>query len=139
MFDVEQAIKNRLAEVGREDDDRLEEKREAVRQLLDSRGPNYLLGQRQIELAKRQLELDPSDFEYTRLAEGYALIGDYEKAVEITRDDLKRKEYQEVLDALGRTECDCPKKVGENLTKFAKQNLGGRILFSCALCHKSYA
>jgi hypothetical protein len=97
-----QAVVSQRTQYEKDEWEKFQEEQRAKLQLLDGRA---MLGARQVELALRELENGESDFEYTRMAEGYALQGNFEKAVELTRDATKRQEYQEILDA---TEIDCP-------------------------------
>lgn len=89
---------------------------------------NSVLGERQIELALRELENGDSDFEYTRLAEGYALLGNFERAVELTRDAEKRAEYQAILDA-PEIDCSCNPK-----HKFIRDEFPAFTIWCCGNC-----
>ena len=75
-------------------------------------------------------------------AEGYALLGDYEKAVELAPDN---PEYRTILEAINRPDgevCSCPKIIGQGAnrieTMFVKDRFirhgAEKELWSCSLC-----
>ena len=113
----------------KEDWEKYQEEQRAKVQTLDG---NALLGARQIEIALKELESGDSDFEYTRLAEGYALQGDFQKALELTRDATKRAEYQSVVDAFTNLDCPCP--TGKPPLRFEKLKFGDKTLVECSRC-----
>jgi hypothetical protein len=104
-FDPIKAIESVVSQRTQHEKDEWEKYQEEQRAKLTLLDGRAMMGVRQVEIALRELENGESDFEYTRLAEGYALQGEFQKAVELTRDALKRSEYQAVLNA---TEMDCP-------------------------------
>jgi hypothetical protein len=120
-----QAVVSQRTQYEKDEWEKFQEEQRAKLQLLDGRA---MLGARQVELALRELENGESDFEYTRMAEGYALQGNFEKAVELTRDATKRQEYQEILDA---TEIDCPCNPKQ---KFIIDKYPQFTLWRCASC-----
>ena len=138
MFDVEVAIQSALEGRSEREIRRWNKFQEEQRAKLQLGNPNSVHGQRAIELALDALSKEDSEVERERLAEGYFLLGEFEKALE-TPNEQKRVEYQKYLDALTSPECSCPKKLNGHKTKFLKDQVyvKGRLVnfFGCSVCH----
>lgn len=105
-------------------------------------------GQRAIEIARENIERlkDAGDtaaleFEFERMAEGYALQGDFKKAAEFASNPEKRVEYQAMLEAVEKNDdevCGCPKTQNGHPTTFIKDRFytarGVCTLYHCTLC-----
>ncbi len=64
----------------------------------------------------------------SRMAESYAILGHYQKSVQLESDKLKRREYLEILEAIDRDdteECNCETQKGdlELATQFVKKDV----------------
>jgi hypothetical protein len=123
-FDLEKA----LATISENfDSEKFEEKQAELRTALsvrlkmrDSADEKFEHGLRAIALSEKALarldkekadDLPLIQFELIRLAEGYALTGQIQKAYEITPDATKRAEYAQILGALNTSgQCQCPVK-----------------------------
>jgi hypothetical protein len=97
------------------------------------------LGARMVTMAQAALEENDDDFEATRLAEGYALQGDYRKAALITRDAARKREYEVIIAAVDNPQdCLCPVKSQNSSTRFVKDRIlfEGQVreLIACSLC-----
>lgn len=97
------------------------------------------LGARMVDLAQEVLTSTDDDFEYTRMAEGYALQGDYRKAVLLTRDDQRKRQYEAIIAAVDvASNCPCPPKNGSIPNVFTKDRIlfDGQVreLLCCAVC-----
>jgi len=130
-FDVEKAIAASLAsktDQEREEWEKFQNEQRAGLQLGDGR---VLFGKRQVELAFNQLDRDDvdRDFEFERMAEGYALQGDFLRAYVLTTNSQKQKEYKQILDA---TEMDC---LCSPSFKFVKDKYPQFTLYGCACGH----
>lgn len=137
-FDPHKAIDSVVSQrttAEKEEWDKYQEEQRAKLEMLDG---NHLLGARQVDLALRELENGDSDFEYTRMAEGYALQGDFQKAYELTRDEVKRAEYEQVLDAFTNLDCPCPtiERIGKTSIpiRFEKLKFQDKTLVECSRC-----
>lgn len=150
-FDVDKAISTRLAERTKADiayERRYQEEQRSKLPNIDQRGEHAL---RAIEIALHNLELNPDDdFEYTRLAEGYYLLGDFEKAAQTTRNKEKQAEYEAYANA-STVKCACPHQVmngkaspnGQNTTfnvspRFVKDTFPGKRMIYCTNCKTYY-
>jgi hypothetical protein len=126
-FDVETAIETRIAETPKSEKERWQRYQEEQRAKLQIGDGRSLLASRQIELALSELANGSEDeFEYTRMAEGYSLLGDFEIAAQMTRDPEKKAFYQKVL-AAPDMECEHGKMI-----LFDKYP--GLTLFICPVC-----
>lgn len=108
---------------------------------LDSVSTNYQHGVRAVEIGKNEIKgLRKKDPDYLtrltherdRIAEGYALQGQFEKAVEWAVE--RKAEYQDLLDALVQPPC-------AHKEQFAKQRFyrdGVKTLMSCPKCGNSF-
>lgn len=123
MFSVESVIATAISNIPDAERKRWKEYQETelAKLKIDDRS---LFGRRQIELALAELNTDE---DYTRLAEGYYLIGELEKAAELTRDPLKKQEYGAILNATER-DCSCPSE------KFAKEEFPQFTIYACPTC-----
>lgn len=125
------------------------EREEEVRYQAEQRGKLHLpteidiraqLGARMVEMAQAAIECaDDDDFEYSRMAEGYALQGDYIKAAALTRMPNKQQEYQRIIEAVTNpTSCACPKQAGTQSNIFTKDRIlyDGQVkdVLACAIC-----
>jgi hypothetical protein len=154
-FDVNSAIATALDRRSKLDQDRDARFQKEEREKLNLMSETQLRinqGKRMVELAESELqglkgkdEPQRTAFEYTRMAEGYALQGDYEAAFEMTADYAKKCEYQKILEALdGKQECSCPKSVRISKSSLPTQYIKEKIydavrkrevaLKSCSLC-----
>jgi hypothetical protein len=127
-FNLEQAIETRIAQktpAERERWEKFQKEERAKVKLADSKST---FGQRMIDLAYREMSAgaDPA-FEWTRMAEGFALKGDFEYAESLTHDEEKRAFYQQVLDAPDM-ECEHGKMIFYD-------SFPGIQLFKCPVCH----
>lgn len=127
-----EAVAARKSAREREEEARYQAEERAKLQLPTELDNRAQLGARMVSMAQAALEEKEDDFEYSRMAEGYVLQGDYRKAVLLTRDDDRRKEYQVLIDAVDNpTECGCPKQIGKMGTQFVKD----KILFDGQVRH----
>lgn len=135
LFDPEKAIERRIEARGEDTQfKRLQEEGKKTLPRTDSRTVYAL---RQIEIAERALEQNgESDFEYTRMAEGYYLLGQFRKAYETTRDPLKKQEYETAMMA-GNVPCNCPRQ-GKIDPRFLMDSFPGKFLWKCSNCLKVY-
>lgn len=139
MFDVETAIEARIAERTKAEKDqwlRLQEQGRARVKVGDARA---LYADRQIEIALNALKDSDDDAEYDRLAEGYFLQGDFEKAAQTARNEERKTEYERYRDA--RHPCDCPEvRVGKDRVppRFIKDVFPNKSISFCTTC-KTYA
>lgn len=97
------------------------------------------IGAQMVEIAQQVLALGEDDFEYTRLAEGYAMQGDYRKAAALTKDVGRQQYYEAVIAAVDNPfECGCPRKRGALSNIFTKDRIlfdgQARELLACAVC-----
>lgn len=133
MFDADKALKEALKHSDQTELKELQEKEKA--KLGTPLNPKATYGRRAIALALDALEhLDPNNpddrraiaFEYERLAEGYALIGNLEMAVHYSTERVA--EYQQYLDAVKKGDewCKCPQTTAQGKNFTAKTN--GRFL-----------
>lgn len=127
-FDPIKAIQAVVSQRTEQEREEWEKYQAEERAKLGTMNVNALLGARQIEIALSELKNGDSDFEYTRLAEGYSLMGDFEKAFELTRDATKKTEYKEILDATN-LDCTCPSQ-----NKFITDSYPGFTLWRCGKC-----
>jgi hypothetical protein len=128
---IEAAIA-RKSEREREDEARYQAEQRAKLQLPTELDTRAQLGARMVSMAQTVLAEIDDDFEYSRMAEGYALQGDYRKAALLTRDADRRKEYQVLINAMDTpTECGCLKNTGKANTQFVKD----KILFEGQVRH----
>lgn len=141
-FDINTAVNAILARktpAEREDEARFQAAERAKLHLPTEIDIRAQLGARMVALAQEALDTGVSEFELARLAEGYALQGDYKKALELTTNDDKRKEYEQILTAYTNgSKCDCPTTKGTVSTRFTKDKLliDGQVrdLIACSLC-----
>lgn len=140
-FDPITAIETRLANRSAEELDRERKYQEQQRQrltVMDSRSGH---AHRAIDIALHNLEQNPNDdFEYTRMAEGYYLLGDFQKAAELTRNAEKRSEYLAYANA-NAVKCECPvTKIGGTpiSPRFVKEKFPGKDLIFCTACKEYY-
>lgn len=163
-FDIEQALDAISDNFDKNGRDRFEKKQEEKRTALkvtmnsqDSSDLKYLHGMRAIALAEKALKrLNPDTdrfaylFEMERLAEGYALTGNIEKAFSLTPNPVKQNEYAKLLSALNNDiKCFC-KTTTYNTEKgkiqVTPQRFKERVfyngkkytIFSCTDCGSSY-
>ena len=138
MFDAHRAIDSVVSQRTKFEQEEWQKYQEEEKEKLRSLDLNAFYGFNTINLALRELEKGESDFEYTRLAEGYALIGDFQKAYETTRDPLKKAEYKQVLDAFNQPDCPCPtvERFGKQSVpvRFVKLQFGDKQLVECSRC-----
>jgi hypothetical protein len=137
-FDPVKAIESVASQRTKLEKEEWERFQQEEREKLKALDLNAFYGFNAVEIALKQLEHGESDFEYTRMAEGYALMGDFEKAIDLTRDPEKKAEYQTILDAHTNLDCPCPptQRVGKDTlpTRFRKLEFGGKTLVECSLC-----
>lgn len=140
-FDVETAIETRLANKTPAEIDRERRYQEEQRQrvsVMDTRSEHAY---RAIEIALANLAKNPDDdFEYTRLAEGYYLLGDFEKAAATTRNAEKKAEYIAYANAKP-IQCGCPtKRAGKDVLspRFVKEQFPGKNLIYCTSCKEYF-
>lgn len=147
MFDptaaVEAAIANKNDEQ-RQKEARYQEERRASLRTPSDIDLKMQFGRRLENMAMRAIEKHPEkESEYSRLAEAYALQGQYELAAQVTKNPHKKAEYDAVLAALdGMPDCQCPtsSRVGSQTVqhRFHKARIfaRGKIvnLYACALC-----
>lgn len=141
-FDVETAINTALArktDLEKAEEARIQEEERAKLKLPTAVEIKYNLGVRMVRSAEEVLAEQPSDFEFTRLAEGLALQGKYADALALTKDPNKHAEYTKILDAFQNPRgCGCPAFRGRQATVFTKDQLliNGEVrdLLACALC-----
>jgi hypothetical protein len=134
QFDVEAAIEARIAQKSEGEKERWRKFQIEERAKLKPIDGKSSMGQRMIALAEEGIEWYAKgstdidyEFEYTRMAEGYALMGDFWKAEELTFDPEKKKFYQQVLDAPDM-ECEHGKMIFYD-------SFPGIQLFKCPVCH----
>lgn len=103
MFDLDTAIATRLDAIPQSEKDRFqkiqEEKRAELKKSLEKFSGNSVFGKRMVDLAFENLCHGDDDFEYTRMAEGFYLLGDVESAYKTTKDPAKKEYYKRVMDA----------------------------------------
>ena len=137
-FDPIKAIESVVANRSDLEKEEWEKFQAEKREELKSLDLNAHYGFNAIQIALKQLEHGEDDFEYTRMAEGYALMGDFQKAIELTRDSQKREEYQRILDAHESLDCPCPTvtRVGQASlpVRFEKLKFQGKTLVECSRC-----
>lgn len=109
---------------------------------LDAVGINVQHGQRAVQMgveALRNLKKDDPNFEEitnterARIAEGYALQGEYRLAVQWAPEP---KQYQDILDAIHRPNsevCDCRPKPFVKMRFYYKGHI--RSLMACPQCN----
>jgi hypothetical protein len=133
QFDVDAAIDARIAQKAPAERERWEKFQLEERAKLKPTDGKSSMGWRMIDLARenigrhKQGEDIDKDFEFTRLAEGYALIGDFINAVMLTSDLGKKAFYQQVLDAPDM-ECEHGKMIFYD-------SFPGITLYKCPVCH----
>lgn len=135
------AVVSRKSEREREEEARFQAEQRAKLQLPTELDTRAQLGARMVELAHVALADGHDDFECSRLAEGYALQGDYRQAAALTKDDAKRAEYDRIIAAVDNPQdCGCPKKSGANSTLFLQDRIlfDGQIknILMCTICRK---
>jgi hypothetical protein len=134
-FDLDHALQAIHDAQDTADWERYQQERSGTVELVDV---NFQHGVRAVELGKSEIKglrpkdpdyIDRLNFERDRIAEGYALQGQFEKAVEWA---VKRKdEYRDILDAFSSKPC--------HKEAFAKQHLyPNKTLFHCPKCGNSY-
>lgn len=138
MFDVDAAIEARLSERSKDEKERWAKYQEDQRAKLPRMDGNAVLGSRMIEAALTELESATNrPAIYNRMAEGYALMGDYAKAVELATDH-KGLEYLEILEAHDAEDCACPEtqKFGKFTvpTRTPILRFANRTLTRCSIC-----
>lgn len=144
-FDPELAIAAAVAsksQAEREKEAKYQEEQKALAKDFMARTQNELHGARAVEMAKEQLKhaIEPGEIrrEKDRMAEGYALIGMYGKAVELAQDEEKKAEYQKILDAHDAPDCPCPRteKQGEFTVsvRYPILRFSDRTLLRCSRC-----
>lgn len=60
--------------------------------------------------------LKPDNALKSRMAESYAVLGQYDEAIKLEKDKIKRREYLEVLEAINRDDddfCTCENQKGD--------------------------
>lgn len=134
-----EAVVARKTDKEREEEARSQAEQRAKLQLPTELDVRAQLGARMVYLAQAALGQAEEDFEYTRMAEGYALQGDYRKALELSRDPERVAEYQRIVDAVEHpTECGCPKQVGTTQVQFLKDKIlfDGQVknILACTMC-----
>lgn len=152
-FAAEKAIAAALAEktdFEREEEARFQESERLKLAAVNSpETRRRIIGQERIRFALEQLKLNAADAEFDRLAEGYALAGDFEKAAAYAKSPARLTEYADIQTAINRSAdeiCECPKKKNNCPTYFIKdrfyeankyqQNVN---LWFCVLCRFSNA
>jgi hypothetical protein len=163
QFDLEKALEAISENFDAEDfEEKQKEPRAALKRHLgqqDAADRNYQHGIRAINLATVALSrLDSGNkahvsliqFELTRLAEGYFLVGEIDKAYGLTPDPLKRTEYAQTLNALSVSEkCQCRPdtfQTAKGQRKFSPRRKKARLfyngqkytIFNCVNCGTSY-
>lgn len=141
-FDADAAVQAAI-------DSKTEEERERERHWQEEQRARLVLptemqikaefGRRMEVMALEALAENPTDFEYSRLAEAKALQGDWKAALELTRDPLKREEYEAVVAAIENPhDCGCPLLLNRMPTRFTKNRIiaDGRQLdvIACSVC-----
>jgi hypothetical protein len=145
MFDLETAVKAALENAVKEDKVPLRFERFSDIDLKTWQG------EKQVAFAKEQItgltsQGDTSQlaFEIDRMAEGFALQGDYAQAYDLAQNEEKRAEYKAVLDAFNNVECSCEEIVGKGKTTVSTRFLKDRFyhhgqiaeLWQCATCRQ---
>jgi len=132
MFDPEAAIQEALASTDQSSLRKLQEEEMAKLRKPTRGGAKRTFGIRAVSLALESLEhLDPNNpddtkrihFEYERLAEGYALLGNLESAIHYSTDRVA--EYQQMLDAIHKPDdewCACPSSRQQSSNKMIPTN-----------------
>lgn len=142
-FDVETAIDTRLAQRTAAEIERERKYQEEQKKKLAVGDPRLLYAERAIEMALHNLEQGTTDaaLEYTRLAEGYYLQGDFRKAADTTRDPVKKAEYEAYANAKPG-KCTCPIQTvnGDRISpRFVKETFPGlRSIIYCTTCKTHY-
>lgn len=142
VFDVETAIETRLANRPKDEIERWEKYQKEHSVTL--RDPRTEHAYRAINIATTNLAkgLEPTDedFEYTRMAEGYYLLGEFARAAELTRNEDKKNEYQALVNA-SPILCTCPNvKIGKVYLspRFTIDRFPGKEIIRCTTCNKLY-
>lgn len=135
------AALERKTEREREEEARFQAEQRAKLQLPNEIDIRAQLGARMVSAAQAALEEADDDMELTRLAEGYALQGDYRKAIALTRDETRRQEYVALIEATENSvPCTCPNMVNKVSTKFIKDRIlfDGQVrnIIACTICRK---
>lgn len=124
------------AEIDRER--RYQEEQRQRLTVMDGRSAHAM---RAIEIATNNLLTNPDDdFEYTRMAEGYFLLGDFAKAAELTRNTDKKAEYEAYANAKP-VQCVCPAIRQGNVTlapRFIKEKFPDKDIIYCTTCHQYF-
>ena len=118
-----------------------------IMSVLDPAALKARMGAQQVAYAflvmSSPLTSEEYDFECNRLAEGYALQGNFEAAINNTRDDKQRENYVTILQAIENpVQCDCPAIIGQGqgrvktqfVTEVFLHNGQDTKLMRCALC-----
>jgi hypothetical protein len=146
-FDVDRAIAGAMENVPEDEKARFKKLQEDERAKLSIGNPNAIYALRAIQLAEGNLtwleDKEDIDFEYDRMAEGYSLLGDYEKAADLARSPERKKEYAEIRDAQDTPDCPCPltEKQGKHSVPVRTTLLiaGEKQLTRCSRCgHKRF-
>ena len=151
MFDLDKAISSALENIVKDD----ENKPITFDRFSDIELKTWQ-GKRQVTFAKEQITSLTSQgeeglvnqsqlaFEIDRLAEGYALQGDYEQAYDLAQSVERQIEYKAILNAFNNKECDCPQTIGKGKTSFPTRFMKDKFyhqgnvaeLWQCATCKK---
>jgi hypothetical protein len=143
-FDPVAAIEAAVANKTKAEQQRWRRLQETERSKLRPGNGSSIHAIRAIQLSTEAL-LDQNDdtdvnFEYTRMAEGYYLLGDFQKAFDLTRDPAKKKEYRELLEATS-TACTCP-DIRAGKTTISPRSLvkefPGKGASRCGTCRRLY-
>lgn len=123
----------------REEEARYQAEKRAALHLPSELDIRAQLGARMVMMAQTALEATDDDFEQSRLAEGYALQGDYRKAATLTKDSARKTYYEQIIAAVENpNKCSCPPKNGNLSNIFTKDRIlfDGQVreVLACAIC-----
>lgn len=98
--------------------------------------------QRTYNLGEQRTQLDSAEAQ----AEGYALMGEFERAIELATGK-HRDEYQKRLDSLDKAPCGCSKVIGQGKsrveTSFVRERFIRRgeekALWTCVICREYWS
>lgn len=125
-FDIDTAIAARLAEIPEAEKERFAKYQEEQRAKLKTPDRDTF-GAGMVRMASEALQGEcDRDFEYERMAEGYALMGDFKTAHFLTTNPEKQAFYRKVLDA---PDMEC-----EHGNMFLYDEYPGLTLYMCPTC-----
>lgn len=134
MFDVETAIATAIENRPKSEREQWERMQREGKRKLKKQNANTIYALRAITLAEDALEKgEDVAFNRERLAEGYFLLGEFEKACEYS------DKYKDYLEALNNSKCDCKPHQKDERYHFIKMEFPSFKIKQCANCLRMYA